>query len=147
MALHRPALPFPRGIARPRTGSIVAVGAAVLLIVVAMLQVNQFSRLTSKSYEINDLNRLRAARQAQNQQLEAEVAWLSSLARVDLEARTQLGMVPANRTLYLTVNAPLPQHQTLPPRILQSMPATEDAAPSDAGSDSFLARARGWLPF
>ena len=51
-------------------------------------------------------------------QLEAEVARLSSLARVDLEARTRLHLEPAQQKLYITVNHAVPDRQTLPTRFL-----------------------------
>jgi hypothetical protein len=64
------------------------------------------------------LNRQRAERQAQNHALEAEVAQLSSLARVDWEARTQRHLEPAQQKLYITVNHDVPDRQTLPTRFL-----------------------------
>jgi cell division protein FtsL len=95
------------------------VALALLLVVgAAAFQVHQFSRLTTAGYEINDLNRIRAEKQAQNHELEAEVARLSSLARVDWEARTRLQLQPAQRRLYLEVNHPVPDRQTLPTRFL-----------------------------
>ena len=71
------------------------------MVIAAGFQVNQFSRLTSTGYEINELNRQRAERQAANHELEAEVAQLSSLARVDWEARTRLHLEPAQQKLYI----------------------------------------------
>src|SRR5947209_11269259 len=91
---------------------------AALLIVAALLQVHQLSQTTRAGYEMNELNRVRAASQAENYELEARIAQLSSLARVDLEARTRLGLVPAERRLYLTLNQPLPEGQTVPRRFL-----------------------------
>jgi len=99
--------------------------AALLVIGVALLQVNQFSRLASTGYQINELNRERASRQAENHELEAEVASLSSLARVDWEARTRLHMEPAQQKLYIDVNHALPDRQMLPTRFLpQEQPVT-----------------------
>jgi hypothetical protein len=80
--------------------------------------VNQLSSATVTSYEINALNRERAAKQAANHELEAEVAGLSSLARVDIEARLRLGLQPAARKLYIDVNQPLPSEQSLPTRYM-----------------------------
>ncbi len=122
-ALHRPALAAPRLLRRPRTGKLMLVGAIALVIIAAGFQVNQFSRLTSTGYQINDLNKQRANREAANHALEAEVAQLSSLARVDWESRTRLHLEPAQQKLYLTVNHSVPDRQTLPTRFLPPEPA------------------------
>ena len=48
--------------------------------------------------------------------LEAEVATLTSLERVEREARGRLGMVPAREILYLEVDAPPPRPELVPRR-------------------------------
>src|SRR5581483_4099377 len=137
--LHRPALPFPRSFGRRVSGKLLAALAAAFVIGVAVLQVNQFSRATSTSYEIEALNRERAAKQARNYELEAEVAQLSSLGRVEWDARTRLHLVPAERRLYIDVNQPVPDRQTLPTRFL---PSGTDAEPADGAGAS--ARGPWW---
>ena len=122
-ALQRPAIAAPRVFGRPRPGKLLLVSAIGLVVVAAGFQVNQFSRLTSTGYAINELNRQRAERQADNHALEAEVARLSSLARVDWEARTRLHLEPAKQKLYLTVNHAVPDRRTLPTRFLPPEPA------------------------
>jgi len=107
-ALHRPAISAPRAFGRPISRRTVVVAVAVVAVLAAMLQVNQFSRATSTSYTIDALARERASKQAQNQELAAEVAQLSSLARVEQDARGRLGLVPAKRTIYLEVHAAPP---------------------------------------
>jgi cell division protein FtsL len=116
-AVQRPAIPAPRTFGR-RPGRLLLVGAIALVVVTAAFQVNRFSRLTTTGYEINDLNRVRAEKQAANHELEAEVAQLSSLARVDWEARTRLHLQPAQRIMYTQVNHEVPDRQTLPTRFL-----------------------------
>jgi len=148
-ALQRPALPFPRrlgarrALARLRSGKLPLVGAGVLLLAAALLQVNQFSTLTSTGYQIDALNEERAAKQAQNRELEAEVARLSSLARVDWEARVRLGMVPASRTLYINVNQPVPGQETLPTRF---WPVAPPAAAAEAPGEPWWKRLFKLLP-
>ncbi len=115
--LQRAALPATRKIGRWRPRWLLG-GTLALVVLAAGLQVNQFSRLTSTGYQLNELNRQRAARQAENHELEAEVARLSSLGRVDWEARTRLHMVPASQRLYLNVNHAAPDRQSLPTRFL-----------------------------
>jgi cell division protein FtsL len=122
-AIQRPALPmpFPRG---ARSWRVVGALAMLTVIAGALLQVNQLSAVTGQGYRIEELKRERAAKQAENHELEAEVARLSSLARVEIEARTRLEMAPPKRTLHLPVNRPVPDHQTLPTRFLPSQPET-----------------------
>jgi cell division protein FtsL len=127
-ALHRPAAVAPRIFGKARPGKLLVAGAIGLVVVAAGFQVNQFSRLTSTGYEIDALNQQRAEKQAENHAIEAEVAQLSSLARVDWEARTRLHLEPAQQTLYLTVNHDVPDRQTLPTRFLPAEPATPGQA-------------------
>lgn len=146
-SIQRPALPAPRIFRAPRiprarrwlaAGIIVLVGAA-------MLQVNQFSRLTSTGYEMERLKAERAEKQAVNHEIEAEVARLSSLGHIEWTARTKLGMVPATSRLYIDVNQPVPAHDTLPTRYL---PAEEpDSAPPHDDDRSLAQRLRDLLPF
>lgn len=141
-ALHRPALPLPGRLAAPlariRSGRATIIIVAVVVFGIALAQVNEFSRLTSTGYQINELTAERSARQADNHALEAEVASLSSLARVDWEARTRLHMEPPKQTLYIDVNSAAPDRQTLPTRFLPAeRPA---AAPTPAGGTSLWKR-------
>jgi cell division protein FtsL len=144
-ALQRPAIPAPRILGRPRSGRLVLYVVTAIVVVVALAQVNQFSRLTSTGYEIEALKRERDVKLAENHKLEADVASLSSLARVDLVARIELGMQPATRRLYIDVNHTVPERQTLPTRFLtEAVPAT--APPQDG--ETFWKRAIDWLlPF
>ena len=132
-ALHRPALPLPRRLAMPfgkiRSGRIALCAALALMVAAAALQVNQFSRVASTGYAINDLNRERAAKQAENHEIEAEVARLSSLARVDIEARVRLHMEPAQQKLYIDVNQPVPNRETLPTRFIPAEKLATQPAP------------------
>lgn len=127
-ALHRPALPAPRTFGSKRSTRLLLFVAIALLVGIAVFQVNQFSRATSTSYEINALTSQRAQRQAENHALEADVARLSSLARVDIEARTRLHMEPARTKLYIGVNQAVPDRQSLPTRFLPAERAAPPAA-------------------
>lgn len=146
-ALHRPALPAPRILGRVGGGRLFIYAVIALAVIVALAQVNQFSRLTSTGYEIEALKRERDTQLARNHKIEAEVASLASLARVDLEARLRLHMEPAQRRLYIDVNAPAPEDQTLPTRFLP--PESAAAAEEPAGeSQPWWRRVAGWLnPF
>ena len=126
-ALHRTALPAPRTLVRIRPGRPLLLVLFLLMLAAALFQVNQFSHLTSTSYAIDALNRQRATKQAENHQLEAQIATLSSLARVEWVARTQDHLAPPESKLYIAINGPVPDRQTLPTRFL---PAEHDVAAS-----------------
>lgn len=120
-AIQRPALPIPIVRGRFRSGRLLALLVA-LVVGAALLQVNQFSAVTGTGYDIEQLKRDRAAKQAENHELEAEVASLSSLARVEIEARTRLQMDKPKAVWNLQVNGPVPDHQTLPTRFQPQFP-------------------------
>ena len=144
-AIQRPPLPLPiRSMPRLRGGRLALFAGIALVVSLAALQVQQFSAVTSTGYEIESLKRERLARQAANHELEAEVARLSSLARVDIEARLRLKMEPAKKTLYITVNQPLPATQQLPSRFA---PAEEDTPPAPDANPSLLERLLDLIPF
>ena len=130
-ALNRPTLPVHRTFGGKRSVTLLLFVAIALLVAIAVFQVNQFSRATSTSYEINALTSQRAQRQAENHALEADVARLSSLARVDIEARTRLHMEPAQQKLYIAVNQAVPDRRSLPTRFLppERAPAIHPDAP------------------
>jgi hypothetical protein len=143
-ALHRPAISTPRVFGKG-SAKFVVYGAIAVVVAAAIFQVNRFSTLTSRGYEINDLQRQRAERQAVNHQLEADVASLSSLARVDIEARARLKLQPATQKMYITVHGDVPQRQSLPTRFLTDM-APPAAAPAPASGQPLWRRVLGILP-
>jgi hypothetical protein len=144
-AIQRPALPTPiRALPQPRNARLALAAAALLLIGLAALQVQQFSAVTSTGYEIDALEQRQLEVQAQNHDLEAEVAWLSSLARADLIARTELGMGPPKQVLHIDVNQAVPQQQHLPSRF---EPQPEPPPPPPADSDSLWNSIVDLLPF
>jgi cell division protein FtsL len=104
-----------------------ALAAVVLLM---LLQVIQSSGATSTSYNIRRLEQQRQDLSAQVHSLEAEVATLTSLDRVEREARDRLGMVPAENVLYLEVNVPPPQQQLIPRRFTASEPSVNEPGTS-----------------
>lgn len=128
--LNRPLLrPLPgAATSRLRPRAIVGVALAALALA-AMIQVVQSSDATSRGYQVQQLQRRRLELEAQVHQKEAEVALLASLDRVEREARTRLGMVPAEQRLYMQMSEPVPREQLLPTRFLP--PA--EAAPAGGG--------------
>ncbi len=101
-----------------------AFGAMALL---GLLQVIQTSDATSTGYNISRLEQERLDWSAQVHRLEAEVASLTSLERVEREARGRLGMVPAETVLYLEVEVTPPRQQRIPRRFLTSEPGASVA--------------------
>jgi cell division protein FtsL len=76
------------------------------------------SRATSTSTDIRQLERARDDWEARSQELQAEIAFLGSLDRIEKEARGRLGMVPPTETIYVTVDQPAPEKQLIPLRFL-----------------------------
>jgi len=67
--------------------------------------------------------------QARIQELQAEIAVLGSLDRIEKEAQQRLGMVPPEDTVYVTIDQPPPEKQVMPLRFL--LPK-EDQSPQDS---------------
>jgi cell division protein FtsL len=144
--LHRPALPAPRLFGRPIPRRAVVVAVLCGCVTVAAMQVNQLSRAASTGYQIDALTEQRAEKQAANHDLEAQVAQLSSLARVEWVAKTQMGLVPAAHTIYLTVHQQVPDRHSLPLQFQQ--PAVNAVpAPSPAAAGPLWKRLLHRLPF
>jgi cell division protein FtsL len=141
-AIQQPALPIPAIPKRLRSGKLLVIGATALVIAGALLQVNQFSAITGTGYGIEELKRERAEMQAENHDLEAEVARLTSLARVELEARTRLKMDRPRQQLNMSINGAVPDHQTLPTRFLPAEKTDEGL-----GEPPFWRRLLDLLPF
>jgi cell division protein FtsL len=96
---------------------------------VGLWQVIQISDATTSGININRLEEKRLNLQASVHELEAEVAALTSLDRVEREARERLGMVPAQGQLHLEVNVPAPEQQLIPRRFLD--PETLSPEPAE----------------
>lgn len=86
----------------------VAILAAGFVAAAALLPVAQTSITTETGAEIRRLEVQRGDIQARINATQADVATLASVDRVDREARERLGMVPAGRSIYVTVTQPAP---------------------------------------
>jgi len=104
-----------------------AFGVVALL---SLLQVIQTSDATSIGYTIRSLEQERLDWSAQVHALEADVASLASLDRVEREAKGRLGLVPAERVIYLEAGAPPPSQQLVPRRFLASEPGASGPSTS-----------------
>ena len=76
----------------------------IAVIVVALLTVVQNSDAATTNVAIQELERQKLTLQTQAHQLEAEVAALSSLSRIEQEALVRLGLVPPEERQAVAVN-------------------------------------------
>jgi cell division protein FtsL len=89
---------------------------------IAVLQVVQSSGFAHTGQTLQRLETERVDAGARVHQLEAEVAALSSLDRVERQARDRLGMVAPLSTTYVEVGVPAPEGPLLPRPILKPLP-------------------------
>ena len=110
---------------RPRRAIAAALALATAI---ALLQVVQSSGQANVGQKLQRLEQERTQLAAQNRELEAEVAALSSLDRVERAAKERLGMVPARKVEYLSVTVEAPSDPLLPRPIIRPAAAP---APGD----------------
>lgn len=91
--------------------------AVLGLSIAALLPVAQSSDATATGATVRELERQRAATQAEVRQLASQVGELTSLERVAAVATERLGLTPARPTLVLHVGTPPPE-RLLPARYL-----------------------------
>ena len=106
--------PLSRPLSQPLSLRPVLLGAFLVIALVGLLQVTQTSGVTSTGYSLRSLEQERLARQAH--QLEAEVAALTSMERIESEARGRLGMVAPAEVETLEVHKQPPAQQLIPQR-------------------------------
>ena len=125
-----------------RAGPLLA-AAGLAVIAIAVLQLYQTSRATTASFNMKQLEQQKLELDTSVRQLEAEVAALSSLQRVEQEAG-RLGLQPAGARASVQVNvAPPPEGVGLPTRY---EPKTEEA--EVGGQDApWWQKLRKLLPF
>ena len=134
--------PLPRPLPRITGVRPVLLGAFLVVASLGLLQVIQTSSATTTGYNLQRLEDERSATQAEVPQLEAEVAVLTSIDRIDREARDRLGMVPADNTMTLSVEKQAPAQQLVPLRFL-----TEQSEAPQVKSTAWWRKLLGLLPF
>jgi hypothetical protein len=102
---------------QPGLPSLVIV-CVMVIGVAGLLPLLLSSEVIHTSGDVRQLEGVRNDWNARNQELEAEIAVLGSLDRIEKEARERLGMVPPEETIYLTVDQPAPEKQIVPLRFL-----------------------------
>jgi len=91
---------------------LMAVGLA------AFLPLLQASQAVYTNDNIRQLERQRNDWEARSHELEAEIASLAALDRIEKEARQRLNMQAPEHTLYLSVDMASPESQPIPARFL-----------------------------
>lgn len=136
MAVQNRALDRPQrvtGISLGIRPGLIAVGVAIL--VVALLQLVQTSDAVTTNFSIQNLEQDRLELRTQVSQLEADIASLSSLSRIQRVAEEELGLEAPVAQQSLQVNVPWPaaDGQRLPTRYapdeeLQQVQASDQPA-------------------
>ena len=128
-------------VSRLRIPGLRGLAAAGLVTAAALLPVVQSSNATTAGYEIRQLERRKSDLQASIYNAQSEIAELGSLQRIDREARDRLGMVPATRTVMVTVDEAPPAPWRVPARFAEPQEEERPAArPAPTGWRALLAR-------
>jgi len=101
----------------PRAGVVLTVLAFVALFGVAA----SHALLIQNQANVDELDERVATEEARYEELRLQVAELESPQRISTEAQTQLGMVPAGETEWLTPDGPAPADQ---PEVPPESPST-----------------------
>ena len=110
----------------------------VVIGLAGLLPLIQSSQVTSTSSDVRQLERASNDWEARLQELQAEVAFLGSLDRIEKEARERLGMAPPSETVYVVVDEPAPETQLVPLRFLP--PKKEQPRQEDSWWESILGK-------
>ena len=121
--------PAPRTKGRPLSMPVVLTIALVAVGLAALLPLLQSSQTTTTGYNIRQLDRERNDWEARIHELEAEIASLAALDRVEKEARQRLNMQAPEQTVYLSVDVASPESQPVPDRFLP--PKKQESAKED----------------
>jgi cell division protein FtsB len=117
------------------------IAAAIAVGLAALLPLIQSSGATSTNSRVHQLRQELTDWDARTQALEADVATLGGLERIENEAARRFKMVPPQETIYLQVEVAEPEPRKLPSRF---QPPSE-ARPEPEGS-SIWDRLFGWFP-
>lgn len=134
---QRRGIPVPGGVSGVNWWLIAALLVASAA---AMLPVIQNSSATSEGFDLQAYQAREAALQADISLLEADVARLTSLKRIERRAR-EIGLVEATDPIFVAVNEPGPAPAKLPAEYL---PRPE---PQRAEPDPWWKPLVNWLPF
>ena len=123
--------PAPRARGRPLAMPVVLTIALMAVGLAALLPLLQSSQAINTDYNIRQLERQRNDWEARTHELEAEIASLAALDRIEKEARERLKMQAPQQTLYLSVDVAAPDSQPIPARFL---PAKQEESAKEENS-------------
>ncbi len=87
---------------------------ATTIAVVGLLYVIQTSQVAGLGYTVSNLEAERLEKSLENQQLTYEVAGYEALPKIELAARGQLGMLPIDAHIFLSVPRPASDELAVP---------------------------------
>ncbi|MDQ3547639.1 MAG: hypothetical protein M3439_02370 [Chloroflexota bacterium] len=125
--VQRPAIARPRSAppVRPRLNNpAVFLIVATTIAVVGLLYLIQTSQVAGLGYTVSSLEAERLEKSLENQQLTYQVAGYEALPKIELAARGQLGMLPLDSHIFLSIPRPasdelvVPEPETPPQRSL-----------------------------
>lgn len=135
-------LPDDWGVVRRRFSRLTVVSAALLALAsVGLFQVLQTTRVTAVGYRVRTLETERQTLDADIRLLEAQIATSSNLERLQQDATTRLGMVPAPSRVTVAVDVPAPAVVPLPRRYV--VPTQREAPPSTSWWEELLGKVPG----
>jgi cell division protein FtsL len=114
---------------RPLSMPLVLTIALVAVGLAALLPLLQSSQATTTGYSIRQLERQRNDWEARIHELEAQVASLASLDRIEKDAHDRLNMQAPEDTVYITVDVAGPESQPIPERFLP--PKNQETSQAD----------------
>ncbi len=117
--------------------------AVTALVIVGLLRVVQTSQATTAGFAVQVLQQDKLEVETALRQLEADVALLSSLERIEREAQ-RLGLAPPSAQASVRVNVALPAANALPTRFVPEEDAEESAG---SGATSWWRSLLKPLPF
>ena len=121
--------------------------AVAALVIVGLLRVVQTSQATTVGFAVQALQQERLELETALRQLEADVAMLASLERIEREAQ-RLGLAPPVERASVWVNVALPVANTLPTRFAPNdAEADKTTETSDTATTSWWRRLLKPLPF
>lgn len=100
---------------RPRLSNpTVFLIVATTIAVVGLLYLIQTSQVAGLGYTVSNLEAERLEKSLENQQLTYQVAGYEALPKIELAARGQLGMLPLDARIFLSVPRPASDELTAP---------------------------------
>jgi len=113
----RPTIQRPAGAppSRQRLGNpAVFLIVAATITIVGLLYLIQTSQVAGLGYTVSQLENERMQKSLENQQLTYQVAGYEALPKIELAARGQLGMLPLDARIYLSVPRPASDELDVP---------------------------------